>query len=121
MLATVYRPAARDEHGDPVNADGEIVRLAGDSVAKLGSVDLIIGGASGNYRTVRDAGMRGETISTEGLLGFKADSEIQPRAGDVIEAQGQRWKITGPILWGWGPHALTGRPPRYRWIAAVAN
>ena len=84
-------------------------------------MDVIVGGASGNYRTVRDAGLRGEMISTDGLIGFKADSEIQPRAGDVIEASGQRWKLTGPILFGWGPHALTGRPPRYRWIAASAN
>ncbi len=119
--ATVYRPVARDEHGDPTDHSGNVIRLSGDSVAKVGTVDVIIGGASGNYRTVRDAGVRGEVISTDGMLGFPADSEIQLRSGDLVEAGGQRWKITGPILWGWGPHALTGRPPHRRWIAATAN
>lgn len=120
MLAAVYRPIERNEDGDPVDQNGAIIRLAGDSVAKLGTVTVIVGGASGNYRTVRDAGLRGEVISTDGMLGFMADSEIQPRAGDVIEAAGQRWKITGPVLWG-RPHSLTGSPPRWKWIAAVAN
>lgn len=120
MLATVYRPAARDEHGDPVDENGAIIRLSGDSTARLGTVDVIVGGASGNYRTVRDAGMRGDVVSTDGMLGFRADG-LQIRSGDIVEAGGQRWEISGPVLWGWGPHALTGRPPRRRWIAAVAN
>lgn len=120
MLATVYRPVTRNEHGDPVDENEAIIRLSGDSTARLGTATVIVGGASGNYRTVRDAGMRGDVVSTEGLLGFPAEG-LQLLAGDVVEAGGQRWKITGPVLWGWGPHALTGRPPRRRWIAATAN
>lgn len=119
MLATVYRPVTRNEHGDPADQNGAIIRLSGDSTARLGTVEVIVGGASGNYRTVRDAGLRGEVISTDGMLGFRAEG-LELRAGDIVEAAGQRWEINGPVLWG-RPHSLTGSPSRWKWIAAIAN
>jgi hypothetical protein len=117
----VYRPVARDENGDPVEADGNIVRLSGDDATKIGTVDIIVGGTSGTTRSVQNLGLRGDVVSTDGMLGFPADSPIQLQAGDVVETAGQRWSISGPVLWGWGPHSLTGNPPRFRWISATAN
>ena len=108
----IYRPVARDEHGDPIDSDGNLIRLFGDdTVAKIGTIDgLIIGGTSGTTRSIQNAGVRGDVVVTDGMLGFPADSPIQLQAGDVVEAAGQRWSISGPVLWGWGPHSLTGNP-----------
>jgi hypothetical protein len=118
---TVYRPIARDANGDPVDADGNVVRLDADGGTNIGTVELVVGGTSGVTRSVQGVDIRGDVVSTDGMLGFPADSPIQLLSGDVVEAAGQRWKISGPILWGWGPHSLTGNPPRFRWISATAN
>lgn len=120
LTGTVYR-ALQNEDGDPVDSDGNIVRLSGDGATKIGTVALIVGGTSGATRSVQGVNIRGDVVSTDGLLGFPADGPIQLQAGDVVEAAGQRWQCSGPILWGWGAHSLSGNPPRTRWISASAN
>ena len=123
MLGTVYRPVARDEHGDPVGAEGEILRLAGDdTIAKLGTIAVIIGGTSGSTRLIENlSGFRGDRVATEGMLGFRADSDIALQDGDLVQIDGAgRFAIHGPVVWG-RPHSLTGSPPRWRWIAYQAS
>lgn len=118
---TVYRPVARDRHGDPVDADGEIVELAGESVAKLGTLDIILGGpANSTLASVPQPQLRGYVVSVDGMLGWKVGSEIDLEAGDIVEVCGSRFLVRGNVLWGNRPHGLTGSPPRYKWIAAVA-
>jgi hypothetical protein len=118
VIATLYRPYARDRNGDPVDQDGDIVRLVGDGTAKLGTVDGIIIGS----RAVSSdsAAVRGDVVSTEGLIGWPSGSALQPQSGDVLEVDGQRFAISGPRLWG-RPHSLTGNPSRFSWITATAN
>jgi hypothetical protein len=116
VIGTLYRPAARDANGDPVDADGNVVRLSGSGVAKVGTVTGIIIGA----RTVDALPVRGDVVSTEGLIGWPTNSALQPQAGDVLEMDGQRFAISGPRVWG-RPHSLTGSPSRYSWITATAN
>ncbi len=116
VYGTVYRAPARDEHGDPVDAQGEPVRLYGDGTAKLGIIKGLIFGA----RTVDSLPVRGDVVSTEGLIGWPVSSLIQLQAGDVLQVDGQRYAISGPVLWG-RPHSLTGNPARFRWIKATAN
>jgi hypothetical protein len=120
----IYRAPAWNENGDPVDADGNIVRLSGDSVANVGTIDgLIIGGSSGSTRTTETlSGLRGDVVSTEGMLGFPSylRSDLWLQNGDIVEADGQRFKVVGPRLWG-RPHGLTGRPARYQWTASTAN
>lgn len=116
MIGTVYRASKRDAHGDPVDQHGNAVRLSGDG-AKLGTIDGMIIGA----RTSDTLAVRGDVVSTAGLIGWPASSEISPQAGDVVELDGQRFAITGPTIWGGRPHSLTGSPARYCWITASAN
>jgi hypothetical protein len=117
VIGTVYRPAGgRDTNGDPVDADGNVVRLSGDGTAKVGTIDGIIIGT----RTVDTLSVRGDVVSTEGLIGWPTASTLQLQAGDVVEVGGQRFAITGPMIWG-RPHSLTGSPARYAWITASAN
>lgn len=121
---TVYRPATRDANGDPVDADGNVVRLAGDeTAAKIGTIDrLIIGGSSGVSRTsvYNLPSLRGDVVGTQDLIGFPSDSPVRLQAGDIVQVDGQRFAISGPVLFG-GSHSLSGRPVRYSWISASSN
>jgi hypothetical protein len=112
---TVYRAPKRDAHGDPVDDDGNPVRLSGDGAA-VGTITGIIIGA----RTVDALPVRGSVVSTEGLIGWPVSSELQLQAGDVVAVNGSRYAITGPQIWG-TPHSLTGSPARYAWITATSN
>jgi hypothetical protein len=116
VIGTVYRPAARDSNGDPLNEAGEVIRLSGDGTAKVGIIDGIIIGA----RSADTLSVRGDVVSTAGLIGWPTASPLQLQAGDILECNGQRFAITGPTIWG-RPHSLTGSPPRYSWITASAN
>jgi hypothetical protein len=114
----VYRALARDENGDPIDADGNVVH---DDNAPFGKIDVIIGGTSGSTRTTNQlAGLRGDVVSTDGMLGWSTNARVQLQDGDIVAVDGQRFKVFGPRLWGRN-HGLTGRPARYQWIAATAN
>lgn len=116
---TVYRPDHWDTSGDPRDADDNIVSLFGESSANIGEITgLIIGGPSGTSQTGAYPlpGMRGEGVSTSGLVGFPTRSRIQLQAGDIVQIDGRRFKLSGPILYG-GTHPITGRPTRRSWIS----
>ncbi|ASW91270.1 hypothetical protein [Mycobacterium marseillense] len=117
--ATVYRAAGRNEYGDPIDADGNVVR---DDDVALGTLDVIIGGDSGSTRSVsQERGLRGDVVSTSGMIAYRIDSggiTLQPN--DILVVGGQRLKVIGPSLWP-DAHSLSQRPLRYRWVSYVAN
>ncbi|MCA2305153.1 hypothetical protein JF770_16435 [Mycobacterium intracellulare] len=121
---TVYRPAGRNSDGDPVDADGNVVRLSGDDTnAKIGTINgLIIGGSSGVSRTseYNVPSLRGDVVAGANLIGWPSGDPIGLRAGDVLEVGGQRFSISGPTLFG-PTHSITGRPMKYCWISASSN
>lgn len=117
ITATIYRPAGRNEHGDPIDTDGNVVR---NDVA-VGTLDVIIGGDSGSTRSVsQDRGLRGDVVSSSGMVGYRVDSGITLQPNDILAVGGQRLKVIGPSLWP-DTHSLSGRPLRYRWVSYVAN
>ncbi|WP_145012977.1 hypothetical protein [Mycobacterium marseillense] len=116
--ATVCRAVARDEHGDAIDADGNVVR---DDETPIGTIDVIIGGDSGSTRSVnQDASLRGDVVSTAGMVGYPIVSAITLQPNDILAIGGQRLKVIGPSLWP-DAHSLSGRPLRYRWVSYVAN
>jgi hypothetical protein len=119
----VYRAPARDAHGDPIDTDGNIVRMFGESWAKIGAISgLIVGGSSGTSKTgsYPVPSLRGEVVSTEGLIGWPRNSRIALQADDIVQIDGQRFKVSGPVLFG-RRHSLSGRPLRYSWISVTGN
>lgn len=115
--ATVYRAPKRDAHGDPVDDNGNPLRLSGDGTTKIGTITgVILGGQS-----VAAVGTRGDVVSTEGQIGVPTAAAIALEHGDVLQLDnGTRYRITGPQLWG-RPHSLTGTPARYAWWQATAT
>lgn len=124
VSGNVFRPYARDSHGDPIDQDGNIVRLTGNETeAKVGPIDgLIIGGSSGVSRTseYNVPSLRGDVVAGANLIGWPTSNPIGLRAGDVLEVGGQRFSISGPTLFG-PTHSITGRPTKYSWISASSN
>lgn len=123
ITATILRPAGRNEHGDPIDQDGNVVH---DDTTVFGTVDIIVGGDSGTSRSVTPFG-RGETVSTSGMIGYEIASGVALQPGDVLvvgrwayDTVGSRYKIIGPPLWP-DAHSVSGRPMRYRWHSFVAN
>lgn len=116
ITATIYRAAARNEDGDPIDTDGSVVR---DDTVAVGTVDIIVGGNSGSTRSVTPFG-RGETVSTAGQIGYPIASGVTLQPDDILVVDGQRYKIIGPSLWP-DAHSLSGRPLQLRWVSYVAN
>ncbi|MCA2261986.1 hypothetical protein A5626_09590 [Mycobacterium marseillense] len=117
-MATVFRAAGRNEHGDPIDNDGIVVR---DDDVPLGTLDVIVGGDSGATRSAsQERGLRGDVVSTSGMVGYPIASGITLQPNDILAVGGQRLKVIGPSLWP-DTHSLSGRPLRYRWVSYVAN
>lgn len=123
VTASIFRPSGRNSHGDPIDADGNVVR---DDTTPFGTVDIIVGGDSGTSRNVTPFG-RGETVSTAGMIGYEIASGVTLQPGDILivgrwayDTEGTRYKIVGPSLWP-DAHSLSGRPLRFRWVSYVAN
>ncbi|BCO71429.1 hypothetical protein [Mycobacterium intracellulare] len=117
---TVYRPAGRNEDGDPVDADGNVVR---DDTASIGTIDgLIVGGSSAVSRTsvYNLPSLRGDVSYEQAMIGFPSTSPIQLRANDIVQIDGLRLQCAGPVLFG-PTHSITGRATRYSWISASSN
>jgi hypothetical protein len=112
----VYRPPARDAHGDPVDTDGRPIRVGGDGT-NVGTVSgLVIGGPSW-----QPSSRRGDVVDTTGQVGVPVNEAVQPRHGDLLVVDGTSYRVHGPPQWA--TRGLVATPPRYRWftITAAAN
>lgn len=118
VTATLCRPAGRNDDRDPIDQDGNVVR---DDETPIGTIEVIIGGDSGSTRSVtQDSSLRGDVVSTSGMVGYPIASGITLQPNDILFVGGQRLKIIGPGLWP-DTHSLSGRPLRYRWCSYIAN
>jgi len=116
MNATVWRAAERDRNGDPVDADGNVIRVGADGTM-VGTITGLIVGA----QSVTDARARGSVTSTEGMLGVPVDGLALKHDDTVVTDTGIRWRVAGPPQWG-KRHSLTGSTAtaRYVWWKATA-
>lgn len=111
--ATLYRPYARNAHGDPVNSDGKVVRVR--DAENIGTINgVVLGGPS--WRPAD-----GGTVDTTGLVGVPVSELVQPEHGDLLVVDGIRYTVHGPPQWA--TRGLVPTPPRFRWwsIAARSN
>lgn len=112
---TLFRPAAHNAHGDPVDDDGQVVRKGSDGTLIGVITGLVFGGP-----IWAPAGTRGDVVDTTGLVGVPVSEPLQPQAGDVLAVDGVRYAVSGPPSWS-RANTLTGRPARYRWWVITAR
>lgn len=130
MNATVlvYRPTATvDRFGDPVDADGNVMRpeSPGTYLGTISGVvfgDLSVESLSRGVDTSTSSGnatSRGDYAMTDGLIGFPRDAPITVQARDVIvlPERGNRYQLLGPHQWR-SANLFTGRVNRYYWLRA---
>ncbi|CAN5888279.1 hypothetical protein BH10ACT9_BH10ACT9_35550 [soil metagenome] len=114
VTGTVRRALKRNEFGDALDDDGNVVPATSNGNVVGTITGLIFGG-----QTVESVNTRGHVISTEGLVGVPAASAVQLTHGDLLEVDGIQYQCEGPPLW-YRPHSLTGSPRRYTWIRVRA-
>ncbi|GAB7068763.1 hypothetical protein H7J06_05940 [Mycobacterium hodleri] len=109
---TLYRAAALDAYGDPVDSDGNVIRVGSDGT-RVGVVHgIVIGGPS--WRPAD-----GGTVDTTGLIGVPTTEPNQPMHGDRLVLDGIRYTVQGPPQWA--TRGLVDTPTRYRWWAVTAT
>ena len=112
--AILHRPVARNEHGDPVDGDGDVVRLGDDE--HVGQLTVIVGGPS--WRPVN--GAHGDVVDTSDMIGVEVSEPVQPQAGDTLVIAGTKFHVRGPAQWS-HDSVLTGTPRRWRWWTITAR
>ncbi len=116
MAAILYRPPARNEHGDPIDDNGNVVRVGSDGT-EVGEINgLVLGGPS--WRPINE---RGDVVDTTSMVGVPVTEPNQPRHGDLLVVDGVKFKIQGPPQWM--TRGLVATPARYHWwtISSTAN
>jgi hypothetical protein len=135
MNVLVYRPdkSALDRNGDPVDADGNVIRqtspgtylgtLAGVVLADPAVQSLSRGvdtnTASGNPQA------RGDVASVDALIGAPVGASITLTHGDILVTdQGVSYALWGPRTYG-RPSVITGsyvtvNGAAYYWLRATA-
>jgi hypothetical protein len=114
VIGTVYRAAARNAHGDPVDTKGNVTRLDGDNL--VGTVTgLVMGGQS-----VVQSGGRQESSDTSGQIGVPTASTVRIQFGDRVDIDGVRYQVTSRPEWD---HAssLTGTTFGHYWVRVTAT
>lgn len=114
ITGTVRRALKRNEFGDALDDDGNVVPTTSDGNV-VGTISGLIFGA----QTVESVNTRGHVVSTEGLVGVPIGSPAQLTHGDVLVVDGITYQVDGHQLWSY-PHSLTGTPRRYTWIKVKA-
>lgn len=109
VTATLYRPYARNQHGDPVNSAGQVVRV-GDA----DSVGTILGGPSWSSSD-------GGTVDTTVLVAPSPSPRFNRFT--VTSWSWTAFAITSRDHPQWGTRRLVPTPTRYRWwtVTAVAS
>jgi hypothetical protein len=115
MIGTVFRAPNRDANGDPIGADGNVIRITSDG-ANLGMLSGLIFGTPQSDQPVAT---RGNVVDTQGLVGAPIDAPITLQHGDVLAVNGVRYAITGPRLWG--DVGYFGMQPTHYWITCTAT
>lgn len=109
----LFRPSAygKNSHGDPVDADGKIVRPT-DLGIKVGDIKgILIGGLSASPSMSRQ-----ESSNTTGQLGIPNRQPLKVGFGDRLKIDGVTYKVTSPRRWDY-PQSMSGTQPVYHWVS----
>lgn len=101
--AYVYRAPGRNAHGDPVDADGNVVRPTADGLLVGVIKNVMVGSLA-----VGDPGQQ-----TIGIPNVKR--QVQVQFGDRLVINGVKYQVDSGQQWNY-PHSLTSTRPKYFWV-----
>ena len=126
----VYRTPRRDAHGDPVDENGNVIRLRergstlpftppvslGSSSTYVGEVKgILMGGLSASPSLSRQ-----ESSDTTGQIGIPNKNLIKVQFGDRIVIDGVKYKVTSRGRWDY-PNSMSGTRPEYHWVSVAGT
>lgn len=112
----VYRAVhGRNANGDPVDANGKVVRpeASGTYVGDLKGI--LMGGISASVSMSRQ-----ESSDTTGQIGIPNENPVRAQFGDRILIDGQMYKVTSPDRWNY-PNSMSSTKPMYTWVNVEAT
>lgn len=109
--AKVYRTPTRNSDGDPVDADGKVVRVGAEGTYVGEIKNIMMGGLSASPSRRRE-----ESSDTSGQVGIpNVKNQIKVRFGDRLVIDGIVYRVISKPQWDY-PHGLTGTKPAYHWV-----
>ncbi|MBB5167208.1 hypothetical protein [Mycobacterium sp. AZCC_0083] len=106
----VYRAAKRNAHGDPVDDDGNVIRVGAEGT-EVGTIHgIITGGLSASPSLQRQ-----ESSDTSGQIGIPNKQPIRVRFGDRILIDGTVFRVISKPLWIYA-NQRTGTKPEFTWV-----
>lgn len=101
----------RNDDGDPIDADGNVIRLE-DGRANIGNIyGVLMGGPSASPTLGRQ-----ETSDTSGQIGIPIyKRNVAVKFGDLLVIDSVRYRVTSRPKWNY-PQSMTGTKPAYVWI-----
>jgi hypothetical protein len=131
VTALVYRPSVirTDVHGDPIDADGKVVR-AESPATYLGTLQVVVADTQSEAILPRLTGSgggsvdRAEAADVSTTIGARRDAAIKLRNGDrliVTDDEGYSlvWAIVGPRRFDYV--SSFGWNHKYYWSSAIAT
>jgi hypothetical protein len=115
----LYRPAAApggfDRNGDPIDANGDVVRQESPQTF-LGTLRGILQGGPSASQNLQ----RGDFTDTTGKFGIPIANGIKVKYQDRIVIGDTTYQVTSRGDWDY-PNGLTGTMPEYAWHTVVAT
>lgn len=110
-VGEVYRAThGRDRNGDPIDADGNVIRLEADGTNHIGTVKgIVMGGMS-----AQPSASRQESFDTSGQCGIPYGNTIVVQFGDRILIDGIKYKVGSTPQWAY-PNSMSTTKPKNRW------
>ena len=111
----VYRTPLRNRNGDPVDADGNVIRVGADGTYVGEVKGILMGGLSASPSLSRQ-----ESSDTSGQIGIPNKNLIKVQFGDRIVIDGVKYKVTSRGRWDY-PNSMSGTRPEYHWVSVAGT
>lgn len=114
-VGDVYRAPLRNENGDPVDDDGNVVRST-NSGLKVGTLTgITLGGLSASPSLARQ-----DSSNTSGQIGIDNRNTFKVQLNDRILINGDWYKVVSPPRWDY-PNSLSTTKPKCHWVQVEAT
>jgi hypothetical protein len=117
LTGKVYRAQfGRNDDGDPIDADGNVIRIE-DGAGYVGDIyGVLMGGPSASPALGRQ-----ETSNTSGQIGIPIHKRnVAVQFGDRLIIEDVRYRVVSRPKWN-HPQTLTGTKAAYMWVDVDAT